>query len=61
MASPLREAAFQLGQEMSRSWWWRGGGREVPKRHCSSLLHSLRGVLEGPDGVLRLGAISRWG
>lgn len=25
----LRAAAFQLGLEMSRFWWWRGGRREA--------------------------------
>lgn len=48
VAFRLRAAAFQLGLEMSRFWWWRGGRREA-------LPHSGRG------GGLRLGAISRCG
>lgn len=29
VAFHLRAAAFQLGLEMSRFWWWRGGRREA--------------------------------
>jgi len=32
VAFHLGAAAFQLGQEMSRSRWWRGGGRECSSR-----------------------------
>lgn len=45
MASPLREAAFQLGQEMSRSrrveTRWEGGPKET---RLLSLFHGLAGV-----------------
>lgn len=45
VAFPLRETASQLGPEMSRSWWRRGGGQEVPPE---TLLLSLRQPAWGP-------------